>query len=124
MKMDILKKAAALALSGAMLIASTHISPPSMISDAAVNKARVSVHDPSVIKDGNTYYIFGSHIDAAKTNDLQNWTRFSNGYARTNNVEFGNLSENLKKAFAWSGEDGHIDAFDLVMMRQLIIDSV
>ena len=37
MKMDILKKAAALALSGAMLIASTHISPPSMISDAAVN---------------------------------------------------------------------------------------
>ena len=105
MKIDILKKTAALALSGAMLFASSHFLPSVMISDAAANKARVSVHDPSVIKDGNTYYIFGSHIEAAKTNDLQNWTRFSNGYARTNNVEFGNLSDNLKKAFAWSGED-------------------
>ena len=105
MKIDILKKTAALALSGAMLIASSHFMPSVMIADATANKARVSVHDPSVIKDGNTYYIFGSHIEAAKTNDLQNWTRFSNGYARTNNVEFGNLSENLKKAFAWSGED-------------------
>jgi len=105
MKSDILKKAAALVLSGAMLMVSPHISPRVIKSDAAADKARVSVHDPSVIKDGNTYYIFGSHIEAAKTNDLQNWTRFSNGYARTNNVEFGNLSENLKKAFAWSGED-------------------
>ena len=105
MKINILKKTAALALSGAMLFASSHFMPSVMISDAAANKARVSVHDPSVIKDGNTYYIFGSHIEAARTNDLQNWTRFSNGYARTNNVEFGNLSENLKKAFAWSGED-------------------
>ncbi|PWJ15483.1 hypothetical protein [Ruminococcus flavefaciens] len=96
----ILHKAAALALSGAMLIVSPHISPQVITSDAAANKARVSVHDPSVIKDGNSSYIFGSHIDAAKSNDLQNWTRFSNGYARTNNVEFGKLSENLKKAFA------------------------
>ena len=106
MKITLLRKAAALVLSGTMLLTSGHISISSeMTADAAANKARVSVHDPSVIKDGNTYYIFGSHIEAAKTNDLQNWTRFSNGYARTNNVEFGNLSENLKKAFAWSGED-------------------
>ena len=66
---------------------------------------RVSIHDPSVIKDGKTYYVFGSHIEAAKSNDLINWDRFTNGYARTNNVEFGNLSDNLKKAFAWAGED-------------------
>ncbi len=66
---------------------------------------RVSVHDPSIIKDGKTYYVFGSHIEAAKSNDLINWDRFTNGYARTNNVEFGNLSDNLKKAFAWAGED-------------------
>jgi len=66
---------------------------------------RVSVHDPSIIKDKGTYYVFGSHIDAAQSNDLINWDRFSNGYARTNNVEFGNLSQNLKKAFAWAGED-------------------
>ena len=53
MKINILKKTAALALSGAMLFASSHFLPSVMISDAAANKARVSVHDPSVIKDGN-----------------------------------------------------------------------
>ncbi|SDA09305.1 arabinan endo-1,5-alpha-L-arabinosidase [Ruminococcus sp. YE71] len=72
---------------------------------AAAAGRRVSVHDPSIIKDGGTYYVFGSHIDAAQSGDLINWDTFSNGYARTNNVEFGNLSENLKKAFAWAGED-------------------
>ena len=76
-----------------------------LTADAAANKARVSVHDPSIVKNGNTYYVFGSHIDAAKTTDLQNWTRFTNGYATTNNVEFGNLSQNLQKAFAWCGEN-------------------
>jgi len=74
-------------------------------SAIAAGNTRVSVHDPSVIKDGSTYYVFGSHIDAAKTTDLQNWTRFTNGYSTPNNVEFGNLSQNLKKAFAWAGED-------------------
>lgn len=75
-----LKKAVAFVLSGAMLLSTAYISPsPEMILYAATNKARVSVHDPSVVKDGNTYYVFGSHIEAAKTNDLQNWTRFTNG---------------------------------------------
>lgn len=76
-------------------------------SAAGAAGTRVSVHDPSVIKDpaSGTYYVFGSHIDAAKTNDLQNWKRFTNGYAKTNNVEFGDLSKNLKKAFDWAGED-------------------
>ncbi|MCQ2465800.1 MAG: family 43 glycosylhydrolase, partial [Oscillospiraceae bacterium] len=81
----------------------------SLISGTTVSAAgtRVSVHDPSIVKDSKTgtYYVFGSHIDAAKTNDLQNWKLFTNGYKTPNNVEFGNLSQNLKKAFAWAGED-------------------
>lgn len=73
---------------------------------AAANKARVSVHDPSIFKDSDgTYYVFGSHIEAAKTNDLQNWARFTNGYTATDNALFGDLSSNLAKAFAWSGEN-------------------
>ena len=86
----------------------TGILAASLTSSVTVGAAgtRVSVHDPSVFKDrSGVYYVFGSHIEAAKTTDLQNWKRFTNGYARTNNVEFGNLSENLKKAFAWAGED-------------------
>ena len=72
---------------------------------AAAAGRRVSVHDPSIIKDNGMYYVFGSHIDAAQSGNLIDWDSFSNGYAKTNNVEFGNLSENLKKAFAWAGED-------------------
>ncbi|MCR4643928.1 MAG: family 43 glycosylhydrolase [Oscillospiraceae bacterium] len=66
---------------------------------------RVSVHDPSIIRDGNTYYVFGSHIEAAKSSNLIDWDRFSNGYTTPNNVEFGDLSRNLQKAFAWAGEN-------------------
>ncbi len=42
--------------------------------DISVN--RVSVHDPSVVKDGDTYYIFGSHKAFAKSTDLINWEMF------------------------------------------------
>lgn len=100
------KKTVSLILSGAlMLVSFPSLTAANLNSDAAANKVRVSVHDPSIIKNGDTYYVFGSHIDAARTKDLQNWTRFTNGYARTNNVEFGDLSRNLKKAFDWAGED-------------------
>ena len=100
------KKTVSLILSGAlMLVSFPSLTAANFNSDAAANKVRVSVHDPSIIKNGDTYYVFGSHIDAARTKDLQNWTRFTNGYARTNNVEFGDLSRNLKKAFDWAGED-------------------
>ncbi|MBS4956211.1 MAG: family 43 glycosylhydrolase [Clostridium sp.] len=68
-------------------------------------KTRVSVHDPSIVKDGDEYYVFGSHIDAAKSTDLQNWIRFTNGYTTPDNVIFGDLSENLAGSFAWAGED-------------------
>ncbi len=106
MKAKFIKKIVSFILSGALIFATLpSINVADLRSDAAANKARVSVHDPSIIKNGDTYYVFGSHIDAARTKDLQNWTRFTNGYARTNNVEFGNLSQNLKKAFDWAGED-------------------
>ena len=32
-----------------------------------------SVHDPSIIKAGDTYYVFGSHLAAAKSMDLRDW---------------------------------------------------
>ena len=32
----------------------------------------VSVHDPSVVRDGSSYYVFGSHMASASTTDLMN----------------------------------------------------
>jgi arabinan endo-1,5-alpha-L-arabinosidase len=77
-------------------------------SDTALTTApsRVSVHDPSItVSEDGTYYVFGSHIAAAKSTDMINWTTFTNGYAKTNNTLFGNLSENLKVPFSWAGEN-------------------
>ena len=94
-----IRKLIAAALSGCLML--------SALSGLSVTAAdgRVSVHDPSVVKANGTYYVFGSHIEAAKSGDLQSWRRFSNGYATVNNVEFGDLSRNLGKAFEWAGED-------------------
>jgi len=41
---------------------------------------RVSVHDPSVVRDPKTnrYYIFGSHCAWAWSDDLENWEAFTN----------------------------------------------
>jgi len=40
--------------------------------------ARVTVHDPSIVKDPKTgtYYIFGSHLQFAKSEDLIGWQSF------------------------------------------------
>jgi Beta-xylosidase len=39
--------------------------------------AEVTVHDPSVVRDGGMYYVFGSHLAAAKSADLMTWTQIS-----------------------------------------------
>ena len=105
MRNNIFRKAISVAISGVMLVSAAFSAYPYAIADAASYKSRVSVHDPSIVKDGDTYYVFGSHIDAAESTDLQNWKHFTNGYATSNNVMFGNLSQNLSKAFAWAGEN-------------------
>lgn len=64
-----------------------------------------SVHDPSIIKADGMYYVFGTHIAAAKSDDLINWTNFTNGYTRNDNTLYGDLSENLSGSFEWAGEN-------------------
>ena len=44
----------------------------------------VSVHDPSIVKEGSTYYIFGSHMASASSTDLMHWTQISTGPATPN----------------------------------------
>ena len=40
-----------------------------------IEYSEVSVHDPSVVRgDDGSYYIFGSHLAVAKSDDLMNWT--------------------------------------------------
>ncbi len=52
-----------------------------LLSSAGAEKQvkfkNASVHDPSVMLDDGTYYIYGSHMQAAKSADLQDWKLFS-----------------------------------------------
>lgn len=102
-----MKKVLSLLVAGVLTLAGAVSAFPSSAAMYVAEKARVSVHDPSILKDpaSGKYYVFGSHLDAAQSTDLQSWTRFTNGYAATNNKLFGNLSANLAKAFAWAGEN-------------------
>ena len=98
------------------------------MSAVAYTLTRVSVHDPSIVWDpvSQTYYIFGSHRDNAKTTDLMNWTKFTAPWATASNsnaansaafttpqvtkVKKGGVEYNLNfNAFNWSkrGNNGY-----------------
>ncbi len=61
-----------------------------------------SVHDPSILKADNKYYIYGSHMSCASCEDLKTWRFVANGY-RDSNTVFGQIYEVYDKAFAYAG---------------------
>lgn len=72
---------------------------------------RVTVHDPSIVKDPatGTYYVFGSHMATAKSDDLVNWTQIAKDYeyplAGKDDPVYGNVVENFAESFRWAGYD-------------------
>ena len=46
-------------------------------SAAVLPTSRVSVHDPSIVKSNNKYYIFGTHNTNAISSDLASWSNLS-----------------------------------------------
>lgn len=60
-----------------------------------------TVHDPSVLKTGETYYVFGSHLASAKTNDLIQWVQVSEGVAAGNPLIPDPYAE-LAETFEWA----------------------
>ncbi|RAR42891.1 family 43 glycosylhydrolase [Paenibacillus sp. MDMC362] len=63
-----------------------------------------SVHDPSVIKTGDTYYVFGSHLAAAKSKDLMSWDMVASGVSKGNPL-IPNVTEELKETLEWAQSD-------------------
>lgn len=68
-------------------------------------QAGASVHDPTLVmgEDG-TYYLFGSHMEAAKSTDLQHFTSFASGVNGSNPL-FDNLFDEKKEAFSFTGKN-------------------
>lgn len=87
----------------------------STTAQAPVVFMEVSVHDPSIILAGDTYYVFGSHLAAAKSSDLKNWEMVGAG-ANERNPLFTNVREELKETFEWA-ESRTLWAPDVVKLK-------
>jgi len=63
-----------------------------------------SVHDPAIFldKDGK-YYIFGTHMTAAASDNLRDWDGFAEG-VNAENPLFSNLFDGEKEAFSFCGK--------------------
>lgn len=70
-----------------------------------VTFSEVSIHDPSIIRAQGRYYVFGSHLEAARSVDLMRWETFTNGYRTPGNRLFGDLVAALSESFAWAGHN-------------------
>lgn len=97
-----IKKIVSTFLSVCMIAGSTLTSAISQTANAEY--ARVSVHDPSIVKlEEGGYYIIGSHLGAARSNDLQNWYSAANSYlGSTNTTFFNNIYADLAVPEKWS----------------------
>src|SRR5688500_1577788 len=67
----------------------------------ALTFGNASVHDPSIVRDGSTYYVFGSHLAAAKTTDLMNWTKIADTVNDANPL-FTKVTTELSAALTWA----------------------
>ena len=63
----------------------------------------ISVHDPSLVEADGKYYIFGSHMEAAESDDLLGWKSFASGVNAANPL-FDNLFDEDMAAFSFVGE--------------------
>lgn len=64
-----------------------------------------AVHDPSIVKSGDTWYVFGSHLAAAKSTDLMNWQQVASGVSATNPLFLNGTASvftELAETFSWA----------------------
>lgn len=103
---------AVVAAVGGIVMNADKIFPEKVNEDFTVNldniktgtvNARVAVHDPSIIKDNGTYYIFGTHMTAAKSDDMRTWTYLGNGYNEKNPVYGDLMKDPTGNVWAYTG---------------------
>lgn len=61
----------------------------------------VSVHDPSVIVTGGRFHVFGSHLAAARSDDLLHWESIAD-LVTPENPLFDDVTAELAEAFEWA----------------------
>ncbi len=74
--------------------------------EIAANGARVSVHDPSIKVFDGKYYIYGSHMTGAVSEDMKTWSYIGNTY-NSNNPLFEDLFAEDLGIFDYAGDYGN-----------------
>ena len=69
-------------------------------------EAGASVHDPSIVKVDGKYYIFGSHMSTAVSDDLRHWTSIGDGYKEKDQIYYELMAN--KEAFAYAGSKNSV----------------
>ncbi|OTN75400.1 hypothetical protein A5886_000470 [Enterococcus sp. 8G7_MSG3316] len=67
------------------------------------NFENVSVHDPSIIKSDDMFYIIGSHMQFAQSKDLMNWQQISNSVS--DDQLFEDIRKELTEEFSYAQTD-------------------
>lgn len=95
------KRLGAVLCAAAMLAGQLLVMPMEV---TAANYNRVAVHDPSIIKlEDDSYFIIGSHLGAAVSTQLGNWTVAANSDQGSKNTTFFNdIYTDLAVPASWS----------------------
>ncbi|MGN8246798.1 LamG-like jellyroll fold domain-containing protein [Cellulomonas soli] len=63
-----------------------------------------TVHDPSVVVADDELWVFGSHLQVAKTDDLMGWEQVASGVNADNPI-FDDVVSELAETFEWAQSD-------------------
>ena len=97
-----------LSLWGACAVIAFSFLPASAAAQAGYTPVafqNASVHDPSVVKAGGTYYVFGSHLASAKSTDLMRWQQMTDQVSAANPLFLNgasNVYTELAETFSWA----------------------
>ncbi|KAB8138178.1 family 43 glycosylhydrolase [Gracilibacillus oryzae] len=100
-----------------VLTGCTNVSATDLPEEEKPQFTNVSVHDPSVIKAEDSYYIFGSHLAAAKTEDLLQWEQIEGDGATPANSLFEDVTKELEEALTWAQTDT-LWAPDVIQLKE------
>jgi arabinan endo-1,5-alpha-L-arabinosidase len=77
--------------------------------------SNVTVHDPSVVRSGSQFYVFGSHLASARTSDWMHWTQISSE-PNASNPLVPNPQTHFAAAIAWVGGNNAFWAPDVIQL--------
>ena len=74
--------------------------------DSIPTFTNVTVHDPSVLRVGGEFYVFGSHLASARTPDWRHWTQITTDTtAAQGNALVPDPQKQFREALDWVGSD-------------------